>query len=102
MSGRVKKPGVILAPAGITARELIERAGGIEDGQTFKAYLPGGASGGPSDAAGIDEEIDAFASLPYAQQQGLEFEFYDALARRGIVSVSSASPLQVGDEKPLE
>jgi formate dehydrogenase beta subunit len=46
VSGRVKKPGVILAPAGVTANELIERAGGMEDGQTFKAYLPGGASGG--------------------------------------------------------
>jgi formate dehydrogenase len=46
VSGRVKKPGVILAPAGITANELVELAGGIEDEQTFKAYLPGGASGG--------------------------------------------------------
>ena len=46
VSGRVKKPGVILAPAGITATELVELAGGMEDGQTFKAYLPGGASGG--------------------------------------------------------
>ncbi|HEY6669661.1 MAG TPA: NAD(P)H-dependent oxidoreductase subunit E [Methyloceanibacter sp.] len=46
VSGRVKKPGVILAPAGITAKELVELAGGMEDGQTFKAYLPGGASGG--------------------------------------------------------
>ena len=46
VSGRVKKPGVIIAPAGITARELVELAGGMEDGETFKAYLPGGASGG--------------------------------------------------------
>jgi len=46
VSGRVKKPGVILAPAGITANELVVLAGGMEDGQTFKAYLPGGASGG--------------------------------------------------------
>jgi NADH:ubiquinone oxidoreductase subunit F (NADH-binding)/NADH:ubiquinone oxidoreductase subunit E len=46
VSGRVKKPGVIVAPAGITARELIEMAGGMEDGHKFKAYLPGGASGG--------------------------------------------------------
>jgi NADH:ubiquinone oxidoreductase subunit F (NADH-binding)/NADH:ubiquinone oxidoreductase subunit E len=46
VSGRVKNPGVIVAPAGITARELIELAGGMEDGQKFKAYLPGGASGG--------------------------------------------------------
>ena len=46
VSGRVRKPGVILAPAGITANELVELAGGMQDGQTFKAYLPGGASGG--------------------------------------------------------
>ena len=47
VSGRVKKPGVVLAPAGVTARELIEEyCGGMEDGQTFKGYLPGGASGG--------------------------------------------------------
>ena len=46
VSGRVKKPGVIIAPAVITARELVELAGGMEDGETFKAYLPGGASGG--------------------------------------------------------
>jgi NADH:ubiquinone oxidoreductase subunit F (NADH-binding)/NADH:ubiquinone oxidoreductase subunit E len=46
VSGRVKNPGVIVAPAGITAHELIELAGGMEDGQQFKAYLPGGASGG--------------------------------------------------------
>jgi formate dehydrogenase beta subunit len=46
VSGRVKKPGVIIAPAGITARELVELAGGMENGETFKAYLPGGASGG--------------------------------------------------------
>jgi formate dehydrogenase beta subunit len=46
VSGRVKKPGVILAPAGITANELVQLAGGMENEQTFKAYLPGGASGG--------------------------------------------------------
>ena len=47
VSGRVKKPGVVLAPAGVTIRELIdEYCGGMEDGHTFKAYYPGGASGG--------------------------------------------------------
>ena len=46
VSGRVKEPGVIVAPAGVTVNELIERAGGMEDGHEFKAYLPGGASGG--------------------------------------------------------
>jgi formate dehydrogenase len=46
VSGRVKKPGVIVAPAGITVRELIDMAGGMEEGHVFTAYLPGGASGG--------------------------------------------------------
>ncbi len=47
VSGRVKDPGVKLAPAGITVRELInEFCGGIAEGHTLKAYLPGGASGG--------------------------------------------------------
>ncbi len=47
VSGRVKEPGVKLAPTGITARELIdEYCGGMQDGHVFKGYLAGGASGG--------------------------------------------------------
>jgi formate dehydrogenase len=47
VSGRVKNPGVKLAPAGVTVRELIDEfCGGMADGHSFKAYLPGGASGG--------------------------------------------------------
>jgi len=47
VSGRVKKPGVVLAPAGVSARELIdEYCGGMQEGHRFKGYLPGGASGG--------------------------------------------------------
>jgi formate dehydrogenase len=47
VSGRVKRPGVHLAPAGITVQELIdEYCGGMQDGHQFYAYLPGGASGG--------------------------------------------------------
>ncbi len=47
VSGRVKNPGVKLAPAGVTIQDLIdEYCGGMADGHTFKAYLPGGASGG--------------------------------------------------------
>jgi NADH:ubiquinone oxidoreductase subunit F (NADH-binding)/NADH:ubiquinone oxidoreductase subunit E len=47
VSGRVKSPGVKLAPAGITLRELIdEHCGGMPDGHTLYGYLPGGASGG--------------------------------------------------------
>jgi formate dehydrogenase beta subunit len=47
VSGRVKNPGVKLAPAGITVQELIdEHCGGMQAGHSFYAYLPGGASGG--------------------------------------------------------
>ena len=47
VSGRVQKPGVHLAPAGISVRELIdEHCGGMLKGHEFYAYLPGGASGG--------------------------------------------------------
>jgi NADH:ubiquinone oxidoreductase subunit F (NADH-binding)/NADH:ubiquinone oxidoreductase subunit E len=59
VSGRVKNPGVKLAPAGITARELIdEYCGGMADGHTFKAYLPGGASGGILPASMADIPLD--------------------------------------------
>jgi formate dehydrogenase beta subunit len=47
VSGRVRQPGVKLAPAGITVRELIDEfCGGMAEGHTLRAYLPGGASGG--------------------------------------------------------
>ena len=47
VSGRVNKPGVHLAPAGITVRQLIdEYCGGMLDGHEFYGYFPGGASGG--------------------------------------------------------
>ncbi len=47
LSGRVRRPGVVRAPAGVTARELVEEfGGGMQDGHRFAAYLPGGASGG--------------------------------------------------------
>ncbi len=47
VSGRVAEPGVKLAPAGISVRELIDEfCGGMADGHAFKGYLPGGASGG--------------------------------------------------------
>jgi len=69
VSGRVKKPGVAVAPAGVTIAELIEQCGGMQDGHTFKAYLPGGASGGilpasmadiPLDFGGELAKLDAF------------------------------------------
>ena len=59
VSGRVREPGVKFAPAGITAQELIdEYCGGMADGHTFKAYLPGGASGGILPASMADIPLD--------------------------------------------
>ncbi|HUO00754.1 MAG TPA: NADH-ubiquinone oxidoreductase-F iron-sulfur binding region domain-containing protein, partial [Bradyrhizobium sp.] len=59
VSGRVKNPGVKLAPAGITVRELIDEfCGGMADGHTFHAYLPGGASGGILPASMDDIPLD--------------------------------------------
>jgi formate dehydrogenase beta subunit len=59
VSGRVKNPGVKLAPAGVTARELIEEfCGGMAPGHAFKGYLPGGASGGILPASMADIPLD--------------------------------------------
>ena len=58
VSGRVAKPGVIVAPAGSSVRDLIERCGGMADGHVFKGYLPGGASGGILPAEKGDIPLD--------------------------------------------
>jgi NADH:ubiquinone oxidoreductase subunit F (NADH-binding)/NADH:ubiquinone oxidoreductase subunit E len=59
VSGRVKNPGVKLAPAGVTARELIDEfCGGMAEGHVFKGYLPGGASGGILPASMADIPLD--------------------------------------------
>ncbi|MDE2330308.1 MAG: NAD(P)H-dependent oxidoreductase subunit E [Bradyrhizobium sp.] len=59
VSGRVKSPGMKLAPAGITVRELIDEfCGGMADGHSFRAYLPGGASGGILPASMDDIPLD--------------------------------------------
>ncbi len=67
VSGRVCQPGVKIAPAGISVRELIEDyCGGMQQGHVFKAYLPGGASGGILPATLADIPLD-FGTL---QQYG--------------------------------
>ncbi|MBI1383807.1 MAG: NADH-quinone oxidoreductase subunit F [Rhizobiales bacterium] len=58
VSGRVKNPGVVVAPAGSTVRDLIARCGGMADGHAFKGYLPGGASGGILPASLGDVPLD--------------------------------------------
>jgi len=64
VSGRVKKPGVHVAPSGITLLELIdEYCGGMLDGHTLYGYLPGGASGGilPASLANLPLDFDTLA-----------------------------------------
>ena len=66
VSGRVGQPGVKLAPAGITLRELVdEYCGGMAEGQTLYAYLPGGASGGILPARLADVPLDFDTLQPH-------------------------------------
>ncbi len=59
VSGRVKEPGVKIAPAGVTVQELIDEfCGGMSEGHKFAAYLPGGASGGILPASMSDIPLD--------------------------------------------
>lgn len=64
VSGRVRQPGVYMAPAGITLNELVqEYAGGMAEGHHLYAYLPGGASGGilPASLADVPLDFDTLA-----------------------------------------
>jgi formate dehydrogenase beta subunit len=66
VSGRVQQPGVKLAPAGITLRELVdEYCGGMAEGHTLYAYLPGGASGGIMPARLADVPLDFDTLQPH-------------------------------------
>ena len=66
VSGRVRSPGVKLAPAGISVRELIdEYCGGMPDGHDLYAYLPGGASGGILPASLADVPLDFDTLQPH-------------------------------------
>jgi NADH:ubiquinone oxidoreductase subunit F (NADH-binding)/NADH:ubiquinone oxidoreductase subunit E len=66
VSGRVKKPGVHLAPAGITLKELVEEyCGGMLEGHQLYAYLPGGASGGILPASKADIPLDFDTLQPH-------------------------------------
>ncbi|MDP9045616.1 MAG: SLBB domain-containing protein, partial [Pseudomonadota bacterium] len=66
VSGRVRSPGVKLAPAGISLRELVdEYCGGMADGQALYGYLPGGASGGILPASLADLPLDFDTLQPH-------------------------------------
>jgi len=70
VSGRVRQPGVVLAPAGSTAHELIALCGGMSEGHAFKGYLPGGASGGILPANMADLPLDFGTLEPHGSFVG--------------------------------
>jgi formate dehydrogenase len=115
VSGRVKKPGVHLAPAGITLLELIdEYCDGMLDGHTLYGYLPGGASGGilPASMANLPLDFDTLA--PYGCFIGsaavvvLSDRDRAAAAARNIMkffadeSCGQCTPCRVGTQKALQ
>ena len=114
VSGRVKKPGVHLAPAGITLQELIdEYCGGMLDGHTLYGYLPGGASGGILPASMANLPLDFDTLTPYGCFIGsaavvvLSDQDTATAAARNVMkffaeeSCGQCTPCRVGTEKAL-
>lgn len=65
VSGRVREPGVKIAPAGLTIAELIALCGGMAEGHVFKAYQPGGPSSGLLPATMDDIPLDFDTLQPH-------------------------------------
>jgi formate dehydrogenase len=114
VSGRVKKPGMHLAPAGITARQLIDEfCGGMLDGHQFYGYLPGGASGGILPASLGDVPLDFDTLQPHGSFIGsaavvvLSDKDKAAAAARNLMkffkdeSCGQCTPCRVGTAKAL-
>ena len=115
VSGRVKKPGVKLAPAGITVQALIdEYCGGMLDGHTLYAYLPGGASGGilparlnnvPLDFDTLQEHgcfIGSAAVVVLSQQDTARDAALNAMQFFAHESCGQCTPCRVGTAKAVQ
>ena len=115
VSGRVKNPGVKLAPAGITVRELIDEfCGGMADGHTFYAYLPGGASGGILPASMDDIPLDfgtlekygcfigSAAVVILSQQDGVRAAALNLMRFFEDESCGQCTPCRVGTQKAAQ
>jgi formate dehydrogenase len=115
VSGRVREPGVKLAPAGITARDLLEDfCGGMPAGHTFKAYLPGGASGGilPADKADLpldfetlsnhDCFVGSHAVVFLSDQDDMKAVVRNLLRFFEDESCGQCTPCRVGTEKAVQ
>ncbi|GBD42221.1 NADH-quinone oxidoreductase subunit F [bacterium HR39] len=114
VSGRVRRPGVKLAPAGITLRELVdEYCGGMADGHELRAFLPGGASGGILPASLADVPLDFGTLEPYGAFVGshavIVLSQHDDLVAAALnlmrffahESCGQCTPCRVGTEKTV-
>ncbi len=114
VSGRVKSPGVKLAPAGVTIRELIEEfCGGMADGHSFRAYLPGGASGGilpasmdtiPLDFGTLEKYgcfIGSAAVVVLSQQDDIKGAALNLMRFFEDESCGQCTPCRVGTQKAV-
>jgi len=114
VSGRVNKPGVHLAPAGITIRELIEEyCGGMVDGHRFYGYFPGGASGGilPASLGDIPLDFDTLqeygcfigsaAVVVLSDQDSAKQAALNSLKFFAHESCGQCTPCRVGCEKAV-
>ncbi|MDH3465492.1 MAG: NAD(P)H-dependent oxidoreductase subunit E [Gammaproteobacteria bacterium] len=115
VSGRVREPGVKLAPAGITAQELIDEfCGGMQDGHAFKGYLPGGASGGilpaslanlPLDFGRLEEHgcfVGSHAVVILSDQDDIKAVALNLMRFFEDESCGQCTPCRVGTEKAVE
>ncbi|USG60528.1 NAD(P)H-dependent oxidoreductase subunit E [Sneathiella marina] len=115
LSGHVNKPGVYITPAGITAQELIDEfGGGMKDGHTFRAYLPGGASGGilPSSMADIPLDfgtlekygcfIGSAAVIVISDQDDMKMIGRNLMRFFEDESCGQCTPCRAGTEKALQ
>ena len=114
ISGRVKNPGVIFAPAGISVRELIDEfCGGMAEGHTFKGYLPGGASGGilpasmdnvPLDFGTLEQHgcfIGSAAVVVLSEQDDMRMVVQNLMRFFEDESCGQCTPCRVGTEKAV-
>ncbi|KAA3654202.1 MAG: NADH-quinone oxidoreductase subunit F [Proteobacteria bacterium] len=114
VSGRVRRPGVHVAPAGITLRELVDEfCGGMADGHALLAYLPGGASGGilPAHLADLPLDFDTLqphgcfigsaAIIVVSDQDDLRAVAKNLMAFFADESCGQCTPCRVGTEKML-
>ncbi len=112
VSGRVRKPGLKIAPAGITLRQLVaDHCGGMADGHNFAGYLPGGASGGmlpaslddlPLDFGSLDKQgcfVGSHAIIVFSDKDDPRIIARNLMAFFAHESCGQCTPCRVGTEK---